>query len=174
MTALIQPSMFPDIDETAQKIVTDAAREAPRALTVQELAPWPATEADVSVDNILRHLLVWAKVYEGKLVDVARAGIRNPVTEASAERSSNVIAAYNHLAMSAALLYQLANTDRAVALSMAQTYWNATDDGEVFAEILSDALDRIAPTLEEAVVVAYDVATARLAVTDVQVKDGLL
>lgn len=112
--------------------------------TIAELAPWPEDEDEVTVENIRRHLLVWAKVYECRLW--------------MAEMNETVRLIPTFLAYAAAglTLGRLAGADPAAALDEARRFWRAGDDGEYMADSLLEALDAIDPSLAEAVVVAVD------------------
>ncbi len=113
-------------------------------MTIADLAAWPKTEEDVTVANIRRGLLVWAKVYECRLVD-----------ELDLPTGRVLAAATAAFAVTGILLGDLQERDPDAALKQARLYWCGSDDGEVFADALLDALDEIDPELAEAVVDAY-------------------
>ncbi len=116
--------------------------------TIAELARWPDKEADVTVANIRRALLVWAKVYECRLVDAV---------ESHDDAAASVLATASiGMAMTGILLGYLADHAPLAAEEMARQQWRIGDDGEVGADALLDALDAIDPTLAEAVCLACD------------------
>ncbi len=113
-------------------------------MTIADLAAWPKTEEDVTVANIRRSLLVWAKVYECRLVDELDLPTGRVLAAATAASTAAGV-----------LLGDLQERDPDAALKQARLYWCGSDDGEVFADALLDALDEIDPELAEAVVDAY-------------------
>lgn len=115
---------------------------------ISDLAQWPATEDDVTVANMTRALLVWAKVYECRLVDaVEKHDVPAIVSHAAVATS---------MTMTGVLLDALAKHDPAAALNFAQLQWQIGDDGEVGSDTLIYALDEIDKDLAEQVVVAYE------------------
>ena len=120
--------------------------------TIAELAQWPETEDAVTVASMHRALLVWAKVYECRLVDAVKRHDDDSAVSYAAVSGAMTTAGI--------LLRRLNNADPEMALKIAHLYWRGGDDGEVFAEALLDDLDEIDPELAEAIVETFDAANA--------------
>lgn len=116
--------------------------------TIAELAQWPNTETDVTVTNMTRALLVWAKIYECRLIYA--------VEQHDDPALGTLAAASIGMATAGQLLEALAAFSPTEALRFARQQWQIGDDGEVGADALLEALDRIDPDLAEAIVVAYE------------------
>lgn len=115
---------------------------------IADLAQWPATEDDVTVASMVRALLVWAKVYECRLVDaVEKHDVPAMISHAAVTTG---------MTMTGVLLDALAKHDPAAALNFAQLQWQIGDDGEVGSDTLIYALDEIDKDLAEQIVDAYE------------------
>lgn len=116
--------------------------------TIDELAPWPKTEEQVTADAVHRRLLLHAKVYECCCFDGGDESI------------ALLAGCFTGYSQAALLLGALIASDRAAAEDLARVFWRATDDGEIFSDLVSAAMDE-AHLDPELVIQAYLALSAK-------------